>query len=193
MAAARDVPFLLDSNNIAYAFSNSCSIITKMQMIENIIKKMQNPSAATTFWIRIVYIRTVYHFSNPSPRLCEICHEIKALKAVISSKFRSVLRNKVVSSNLPYLFATLSRLVTTLKNEDFWKTWWEKEKMLVIPKRSFVFTLHLFCRLQLLSIWTSLNICRLVKSYANQRTERPTTFIVLYPITCVFTTRCQHF
>ena len=31
------------------------------------------------------------------------------------------------------------------------------------PKKKFCFKLHLFCRLQVLSIWTSLKICRLVK------------------------------
>ena len=34
---------------------------------------------------------------------------------------------------------------------------------LPIPKRISVFKLHLFCRLQLLSIWTGLKISRLVK------------------------------
>ena len=36
---------------------------------------------------------------------------------------------------------------------------------LPIPKRISVFKLHLFCCLQVLSIWTSLEICRKVKSY----------------------------
>ena len=34
---------------------------------------------------------------------------------------------------------------------------------LPIPKRISIFKLHLFCCLQMLSIWTSLKICRLVK------------------------------
>ena len=35
---------------------------------------------------------------------------------------------------------------------------------LPIPKRISGFKLHLFCRLQMLSIWVSLEICRLVES-----------------------------
>ena len=35
---------------------------------------------------------------------------------------------------------------------------------LLIPRRISVPNLHLFCRVQMLPIWTSLKICRLVKS-----------------------------
>ena len=46
---------------------------------------------------------------------------------------------------------------------------------LPIPNRSSVFKLHLFCRLQMLSIWTSLKTCRLVmsltKGWSNWRLE----------------------
>ena len=57
------------------------------------------------------------------------------------------------------------------------KSWWEKEKMLVTSIFSFAhnvfypfheefpfLTPNFFCRLQMLTIWTSLKICRLVKS-----------------------------
>ena len=67
---------------------------------------------------------------------------------------------------------------TTLKKKPFKnKTSWEKVKMLVtsifsffpqcflsIPRRISVFELYSFCRLQMLSIWTSLKICHLLKS-----------------------------
>ena len=43
-----------------------------------------------------------------------------------------------------------------------YKTLWKKEKMPVT--RISVFKLTLFCRLQMLPIWTSLNLCHLVKS-----------------------------
>ena len=38
---------------------------------------------------------------------------------------------------------------------------------LLFPTQISIFELELFCRLQMLSIWTSLQFCRLVKSYLN--------------------------
>ena len=49
---------------------------------------------------------------------------------------------------------------------------------LPVPKQISNFQSHLFCRLQMLSIWTSLKICHLVKS---QRME--TTELTLYQMT----------
>ena len=39
--------------------------------------------------------------------------------------------------------------------------------LLLFPTQISIFELELFCRLQMLSIWTSLQFCRLVKSYLN--------------------------
>ena len=77
---------------------------------------------------------------------------------------------------IPSLFTTRSRLLTLMR-KSLLKTLWKKEKMLVTSIFSFshnvfkgfyiqisIFQSHLFCRLQVLSIWTSLKICRLVKS-----------------------------
>ena len=75
---------------------------------------------------------------------------------------------------------TLSDTIPTfndLEKEAFWKHCGEKEKMLVTSIFSFShnaflpyqrkiapFELHLNCRLQMLSVWTRLKICRLVQS-----------------------------
>ena len=79
-----------------------------------------------------------------------------------------------------YLFTTRSRHLMTLKKKSFENILGKGENagnqhfllfmqcFLPIPKRIFrFFKIHLFCRLQMLSIWTSLKICRLEKSYAN--------------------------
>ena len=68
---------------------------------------------------------------------------------------------------------------TSPEKQTLLKTLWEKEKMLVtsifsfshnvfypFPKRISVFKSNPFCRLQMLSIWTSLKICRLVRGYS---------------------------
>ena len=39
------------------------------------------------------------------------------------------------------------------------------------PKRISIVKLNLFCHLQLLSIWTNLKICRLVRNYVNNTTK----------------------
>ena len=67
------------------------------------------------------------------------------------------------------------------------KTVWEKEKMLatsifsimLLPflKQISIFQEHIFCRLQILSNWTSLKLCHLVKSehkYDTATTNIPT-------------------
>ena len=76
---------------------------------------------------------------------------------------------------------TLFHAITTFK--DHWKiwllkTWWEKEKILVtsifllfpqyfltFPYQISIFHSDFFCRLQMLSIWTTQSFCRLVKIY----------------------------
>ena len=55
------------------------------------------------------------------------------------------------------------------------------EGFLPIRKRMSIIKLHLFCCLQMLSIWTILNICRLVKSYWCFLTES-VDLIMLYRV-----------
>ena len=74
------------------------------------------------------------------------------------------------------LFTKQSRILTTLKMKPFENIVGKVENagnqhflifpecFLPNPKRIFVFKFHLFCRLQMLSIWTSLKIFNLVKS-----------------------------
>ena len=78
----------------------------------------------------------------------------------------------LVGYNLP--FTTLPRFLTTLKRKPFENIEGEGENagnqhfllfpqcFLIIPKRISDFKLHLFCCLQMLSIWTGLKICHLV-------------------------------
>ena len=77
----------------------------------------------------------------------------------------------------PYLFTNLYRLFTILIKEAF-ENIMEKggnaanhnffsfshDVFLPFPKQILIFQSHLFFRLQVLSIWTSLKICRMVKS-----------------------------
>ena len=58
-------------------------------------------------------------------------------------------------------------LFNDLRKRCILKTLWEKEKMLVTnpsQKKKLIFHSHLLCCLQILSIWTSLKICRLVET-----------------------------
>ena len=75
-----------------------------------------------------------------------------------------------------YLFTTQFRLLMTLKKKPFETIVGKGENagnqhfllfqqyFLPISKRVSVFKLHLFCSLQRLSVWTSLKMCRMVKS-----------------------------
>ena len=85
-----------------------------------------------------------------------------------------------MSKNYVYLFTTEFWLLTTLKMKPF-KNIVRKgqnagnqhflhfpQYFLSIPKRTSVVKLNLFCCLQMLWVWNSLKICRLVKSYILQ-------------------------
>ena len=74
------------------------------------------------------------------------------------------------------LFTTQSRLLTTLKEKAFENIVGKGENagnqhfllfpqcFLPFPKQISIFQLHSICRLQMLSIWTSLKFCCVVKS-----------------------------
>ena len=79
-----------------------------------------------------------------------------------------------------YLFTTQSRLLTTSKQRAFENIVGNGENagyqhFLVFPqcflpfqeKKKSIFQSHLFCRLQMFSIWTSLKFCRLVNPFRN--------------------------
>ena len=71
---------------------------------------------------------------------------------------------------------TQSRLLTTLKQRAFENNVWKEENagnqqillfpqsFLPFPNQFWIFHSHLFCRLQMLSIWKSLRFCHFVKS-----------------------------
>ena len=111
----------------------------------------------------------------------------KTLYLSQSKSSKSCLLKSYFSNNCFYKSISCKEFVNPLPyNPDFkqhWrtrllKTLWAKEKMLVTSIFSFsrcflsiskgisVFKLHLFCCLQTLSIWSSLKICHLVKSYS---------------------------
>ena len=64
------------------------------------------------------------------------------------------------------VFTTQSRLLATLYRNHL-KTLWKKEKNAGFPtyqRYKSIFEVLLLCRLQMLSVWTSVKICRLVRS-----------------------------
>ena len=74
-------------------------------------------------------------------------------------------------------FTTQSRLLTPLETKAFENIEGKEENagnqhfllfpqcFLLFPTQIFIFEWYLFCCLQMLGIWTSLNLCRLVKSW----------------------------
>ena len=79
-------------------------------------------------------------------------------------------------SGITTLFTTQSQILTTLKKKPLENSVGKGENagnqhfllfpqcFLLFPKQISIFDSHLFCCLQVVSVWTSLKFCRLVKS-----------------------------